>query len=397
MSNDVFAYLKTRSERGEPDLERSYVQGLETFAQRYRRYPYLFRPFEVLNARTRRAVDILFMGVRFAELILAMNVKYKVSVVVQGQHDLLWCLRHRLSFLLAWEWRAELLQAYRSATHEKVDGVVSDISATLKNLQPRALVLENDSLFLERAFVRGARAADVTSFTVQDGLFMDTAPAHVMHGHSTDYMLVWGDFFKNLYVGKGILPPERVVVLGYPYSLPQHHVHTKQENPTVCLFGQPFENYDETLRKPRYEMVAHVAKACEATGLALVYRPHPAEKREAVKYAFPTIAMTKPSESLHETIHNNDIFFSLTSTALIEAALQGKVAVQVLHERFVADDFEKLGVCKSIEDDATAVAALLRKQRANPNAFPVSQAYIDTAGHPGERFCEILGVLAPPL
>ncbi|CAN5905366.1 hypothetical protein BH24DEI2_BH24DEI2_04040 [soil metagenome] len=397
MSNDVFSYLKTRSERGEPDLERSYVQGLETFARRYRRYPYLFRPLEALNARTGRPVDILFMGVRFAELILAVNIKYKVSVVVQGQGDLLWCLRHRLSFLLAWEWRAELLQAYRSqrGMDEKVDGVVSSIAATLQGLNPRALVLENDSLFLERAFVRAARAAAVTSFTIQDGLFMNMAPAHVMHGHSTDYMLVWGDFFKHLYVDKGILPLERVEVLGYPHSLPERRSSTKKQNPTVCLLGQPFETYDETLRKPRYEMIEHVATACEAVGLVLVYRPHPAENRAAVKREFPTLAMTNPSESLQQTIHDKAIFFSLNSTALVEAALQGKVAVQVLHKRFVADDFEKLGVCKSIEDDALVMEAFLREQKADLHAFSVDPAYIDTSRPPGERFCELLEALAP--
>ena len=396
MPDDVFSYLKTRSERGEPDLERTYIQGLQTFAQRYRRYNALFRPLETLNAKTGRPVDILFMGVKFADLILFMNARYRVSVVVQGQRDLLWCLRHKLSFLLTWKWRAALLQAYASqdAAHGQVDGVVADIAATLSRLEPRALVLENDSLFLERAFVRAARAADLPSFTVQDGLFMSAAPPHVMHGHLTDYMLVWGDFFKNLYVHKGILPPERIEVLGYPYVPAEQRGTTHRDGVSVCIVGQPFENYDEALRKPRYEMVSHVMAACEAAGLSVVYRPHPAENREAVERAFPNLTMTKPLEGLQETIHNNAVFFSLTSTALVEAALQGKVAVQVRNRHFVADDFETLGVCKSIEDDVATITEFLREQKVSLGTFPVNPVYIDTSGQPGERLSEILEALA---
>ena len=395
-SNKVFSYLKTRSERGEPDLERTYIQGLQTFAQRYRRYNALFRPLETLNAKTGRPVDILFVGVKFANLILFTNARYKVSVVVQGQRDLLWCLRHKLSFLLTWKWRAALLQAYASQdAHKQVNGVVAGIATTLSRLEPCALVLENDSLFLERAFVRAAQAVNVPSFTVQDGLFMSAAPPHVMHGHLTDYMLVWGDFFKDLYVRKGILPAERVEVLGYPYVPAEQRGTTHRDGVSVCIVGQPFENYDEALRKPRYEMVSHVMAACEAAGLSVVYRPHPAENREAVERAFPNLTMTKPLESLQETIHNNAVFFSLTSTALVEAALQGKVAVQVRNRHFVADDFETLGVCKSIEDDVATMTAFLREQKADLHAFPVSPAYIDTSGQPGERLSEILKSLVP--
>lgn len=401
---EIFSYVETRAEAGEPDFKNTYTNALALFRERYRRYYPLLRPLEqtwnVANGRTR--TDILFVGIRFADIILSASKHYRVKLAVQGERDLRWCIQHKIPPVIAWKWRIELSKAhsaYESGDpyHLYLQNIIAGVETALHRLSPRAVVLENDSLFMERALVLAARNLRIPTFTIQHGLFMKAASPHILDGHSTDYMLVWGDFFRKLYVDKGILSPKQIEILGYPYLLTERHKSpTANLNAsTACIFGQPFEAYDETLREPRYSMVANIVKACETVAVAPTYRPHPAENRGEVQRRFPTLTMTDPLESLQKTIETHDIFFSLTSTALIEAALLGKIAVQVLHDRFVADNFEVLGVCKSIENDVSALKEYLRDVRRSPSIPSVSPAYIDTSTHPGERFREILESLAP--
>ena len=392
---EIFSYLKTRSERGESAIETSYAEQLGKFASRYRRYGRGFHLLESLGGLRRGPVDLLFLGIRFSSLILSMTPKYKVGVVAQGQSDLLWCLRHRVTPVPAWEWRAKLHEAYEAAhgagdAEELLETIVADIAAALASLKPRALILENDSLFMERAFILAARRLGIQSVTIQDGIFQKSAPPHVLHGHFTDIMLVWGEFFREMVADK-ILPEERVHVLGYPYP-----VHPPQSNDksnlTVCFLGQPWESLDEALRAPKAAVTHHVIEACRAAELPLVYRPHPLERRHGLPET-PGLNVTNAGEGLSEALAKYDVFFSVNSTALVEAALRGRVVAQILDARFPSDDFEALGVCYSLENSADAIKKFLCEMKEKPVPFPVNSGYIDLT-EPGARLDELLST--PP-
>ena len=395
---EIFSYLKTRSERGESAVERSYVKQLEHFATQYRRYGGAFHLLESLGTLRRNPNDLLFLGVRFSSLILSMipRYRYKVGVVAQGQSDLLWCLRHRVTPVPAWEWRARLYEAYE-ANHESGDAeglledVVADIAAALVSLKPRALILENDSLFMERAFILAARRLGIQSVTIQDGIFQKSAPPHVLHGHFTDIMLVWGEFFREMYIDKAILPAERVHVLGYPYPIKPRKGKSKR-TPTVCFLGQPWESLDEALRAPKAAVTHHVTEACRAAKLPLVYRPHPLERRHGLPET-PGLKVTDAGEGLFEALEKYDIFFSVNSTALVEAALRGRVAAQILEACFPSDDFEALGVCYSLENSVDVMKEFLCRMKEEPVPFPLNSGYIDLMDSPGERLDELLSSL----
>ncbi len=398
---EIFSYIETRAARGELTTKRSYIQGLEIFSQKYRRYRGVFRLFETLTTLRRGSADLLFIGVRFSSLILSMVPKYKVRVVVQGQNDLLWCLRHAVTPIPAWAWRERLSEAYRAAdaevmatgnTEALLEEVVLDIAATLTSLKPRALVLENDSLFLERAFVLAARSLGIPSVTIQDGIFQKSAAPHILHGHFTDHMLVWGEFFRQMYIDKNILPEARVHVLGYPY--PVKPVKAGLEGaPTVCFLGQPWERYDETLDEPKTAVIYHVTEACRALGLPLVYRLHPLERRHDALETLG-VKVTDAGEGLEEAFAKYDIFFSINSTALVEAALRGRVAAQVLEARFPSDDFEALGICYSLENDADVLKAFLKRMKEDPTPFPPNPDYISLKENPREKLIEFLSALS---
>ncbi len=393
---EIFSYLKTRGERGESAIEKSYVEQLEHFANQYRRFGRGFRLLKSLGTFRQGPIDLLFLGVRFSSLILSTIPKYKVGVVAQGQRDLLWCLRHRVTPVPAWAWRAKLHEAYEAArgagdAEELLETIVADIAAVLATLKPRALILENDSLFVERAFILAARRLGIQSVTIQDGIFQKAAPPHVLHGHFTDTMLVWGDFFKQMYMDKNILPEERVHVLGYPYPLEPQNGELK-ENLTVCFLGQPWESLDEALRGPKAAVTRNVIEACRAVDLPLVYRPHPLERRHGLPET-PGLNVTDVGEELFKALAKYNIFFSINSTALVEAALRGRVAAQILEARFPSDDFEALGVCYSLENSADAIQKFLCEMKEKPVPFPLNSGYIDLTENPGARLHELLSTL----
>ena len=398
---EIFSYIETLAASDAPTVKQSNTQALEIFSQKYRRYRGVFRLFESLTALRGGSADLLFVGVRFSNLILSMTSKHKVRVVVQGQNDLLWCLRHSVTPMPAWAWRERLFEAYKVAHLEGgttsnaerlLEGVVSDIAASLACLKPRALVLENDFLFLERAFVLAARSLGIPSVTIQDGIFQKATPSHFFHGHFTDHMLVWGEFFKQMYLDKNILPEARVHVLGYPY--PIKPVKAKLGGtPTVCFLGQPWETFDETLSEPKLAVIRNVAQACRALGLLLAYRLHPRERRHDALETLG-VKVTGAGEGLEEAFDRYDIFFAINSTALVEAALRGRVAAQVLEARFTLDNFEALGVCYSVKNDVDVLKTFLRRMKENPTPFPPDPNYITLRENPEAKLNELLSALA---
>ncbi|WPM85460.1 hypothetical protein QNH14_04855 [Apirhabdus apintestini] len=80
-------------------------------------------------------------------------------------------------------------------------------------------------------------------------------------------------------------------------------------------------------------------------GYQISYKPHPWEKGAAYLELFPIIC----NEEINEVIEEYDIFLSFTSTALIEASLAGKIAIQIHDVAFNADRFDDLGYSYCID------------------------------------------------
>jgi hypothetical protein len=254
---------------------------------------------------------------------------------------------------------------------------VEGIGTILHSASPRAVVLKNDSLFLERAVIAAARAVGIPTVTIQHGLFMRAAGLRFWDGYWTDHMLVWGDFFRDLYLEGRVTPEGRVHVLGYPFPLPADPGEGRVPPRTLCLLGQPWELNSDALRAEKHRIIGEFLDHAPRYGLEFVYRPHPAESREALQSAFPSLRLTDAGESLAEAIGRWDLFLSWTSTALIEAALHGRSAVQIGSGSIPMDDFEAVGACHSIAGDREGIGRFLeevRQGRYGPR--PVSDRYI---------------------
>ncbi len=395
--DDILAYPAGRAARGEPEFEETYVRLLQRFSGKYYRYRPLFALLEKITASLRRtgAVDIVFLGTPFLHLMLHARSKYSIASLVQDEHELRTARRHSIPLHMAWKWKADLYRAYTARDDTTrlalLERTVTDIGTVLRRASPQAVVVKNDSLFLERAVIQAARSAGIPTVTIQHGLFQRAAGSHILDGHRTDHMLVWGEWFRDIYRENAIVPEARVHVLGYPYPVTTSPTAAGAVPCTICLLGQPWELNDASLREMKHQVISTFIKGCARLEIDLVYRPHPAEHWDDLRASFPALDLTREGETLTGAIDRYDLFLSWTSTALLEAALHGRSAVQIRSDAVPADDFSEVGACYSIEGDEAGITRFLEGvKRSEYPPMPVSGRYIHLSEDPGEDFSSIM-------
>ncbi len=397
----IFAYPAQRARQGEPEFEKTYLGILERFSRKYHRYRPLIALLEGRSGTIRKVAPdgILFLGTSFLELMLETGSRTSIATLAQDEKELLTARRHAIPRHLAWKWKSELYRARMAVSAESrlqlLARTVEGIEAILRSSSPRAVVVKNDSLFLERAVIAAARLAGIPTVTIQHGLFMQAAGMHNWDGYWTDHMLVWGEFFRDLYLEWGIVPEERIHVLGYPFPVATDPGAGRIPPRTLCLLGQPWELNSEALREEKHRIIGELLEGVARDGLELVYRPHPAESRSRLRAAFPSLRLTDEEETLTGAIGRWDLFLSWTSTALIEVALHGRSAVQIGSETIPMDDFGAAGACHSIAGDRQGIRRFLEgAQQGGYPPMPVSDSYIHHDHDIAETFSSILGKIS---
>jgi len=395
--DDILTYPAERARQGEPEFETTYLGLLERFSRKYRRYRPVITLLEGYFGSLRRtgAVDIVFLGTPYLHLMLHARSNHSIASLVQDEHELRTARRHSIPLHMAWKWKADLYRAYAAdedATRQALlKRTVTDIREVLRRASPRAVVVKNDSLFLERAVIAAARSEGIPTVTIQHGLFQQANGSHVYDGYWTDHMLVWGNYFRDLYLENDILPEARIHVLGYPYPVTASPARADDVPPTLCLLGQSWELNEDSLREMKHQLISTLMDACSGHGIDLVYRPHPAEHRGDLRASFHTLQLTDEAETLTRAINRYHLFLSWTSTALVEAALHGRSAVQIRSDAIPMDDFSAVGACYSIEGDEEGITRFLEGvKRSEYPPMAVSGHYIHLSEDPGEDFSSIM-------
>lgn len=300
------------------------------------------------------------------ELIKGVRQFFNIIAVATGKRDRLDFIKNSIPYVSGSKWVSELFEAYREPNlhlqEQKLQQTISNIKTTLEYLKPCAVVLPNDSLFLERAILYGAKKCNIPSVTIQHGLFMTATKASVADVHSTDYMLVWGEFFKKMFISKNIAPASRIYVLGYPFKIQnniQHKTYPRNKL-KVCFLGQPFEKYNRDHLYVKVSVLQNLLQACKELNIPLFYRTHPGEERSSLKVIEDNVHFTPKNESLTRAFDKYDVLFSISSTALVEAALRGKVCAQIFVETLLLDKFEEIGACYTLSNSYKQIKDFLR-------------------------------------
>lgn len=381
----IFDHYLLRTAMGESLYEEEgYLRQHLKFARNWTLIGPAFRAIQAFSTMSATGAQVGFVGTVFSDLIRETAQTQRCALFGTGVVEYRFALRHGLLPQPLWCERVELHRIYmdyrtsKCLDHKRVERVIEGLQTRLKRLDLKALVLWNDVMFPERCLILAARALGIPSLVIQHGVYMsDQADARIVGGDWADYVLVWGEYFAQMFIDSGIASGERVKLLGYPRLLQEIQSGPMTPTPVICVLGQDWESYGPEFIEGKIRFVRNVLTAVSQTGLRVVYRPHPSEKRTWVSDHFPEVSITATDESLSQAFKNYDVFVSLTSTALLEAGLCGKIAVEVIDPAFVQDDFEKIGVCYSRPNSQEALREFfLGVRSADIKPFVVRPEYV---------------------
>jgi hypothetical protein len=159
-------------------------------------------------------------------------------------------------------------------------------------------------------------------------------------------MLTFDDHQRRLLLQGGI-PADKVRVIGFHSDIPVRKRLAAGAKRKVCILGQPWGAYYPEIETRYHVLLERLIAALNAAGLRFAFKPHPSER------AAPYVNRYKPVEraSLERCFDHYDVFISFTSTALIEATLAGRVAIQLFDRAFMADWFQDYRYAYSVESD----------------------------------------------
>jgi hypothetical protein len=293
--------------------------------------------------------SIFFRNIRFPHFILKTKESYPTGLIVSGIKDRLFAIRNLLPYFSVSD-LYELVEKYLDTRDEKyLQELVKKIEERLKKERPKYVILWNDCFPIERAIALASKKLKIPTIQIQVGMYNSMyAPDN---GRVADYVFVWGEFFRKLYLKYNLRTPKNTFVLGYPKKFEKLQKNTEiRQKYKVVYFGQAFMEFNKKLGWKQIETIKKLGKLCKEIELEFVYRPHPKEDREELRKQLLGIKLTKKDETMNESLVSGDIFISLFSTALIEAAMHSQVCIQLEKPNFRVGNFEELGICKTINN-----------------------------------------------
>jgi hypothetical protein len=323
---------------------------------------------------------------------LFMNLPYnsvisEIKPSLNSLHQLIFT--PNISLYPLYSFRPDILSGMLNNDEDLLQQGLDKIKNTFKHINPDLIILESDHIPVYRAMTLAAREVGIPTVEIQHGIYMsDFVPT----GREVDYVFVWGEHFKNLYLKKGIKKPDQIKILGYPFQFKKCSSNDR-ERKLVTYLGQSYENYNKDLIVNKVETIKNLQEICNKLGFDFVYRPHPSEDLNLLKSEVNDINLTISGETLQETFEKGDIFVAFNSTALVEANLYSKLSIQLKNYDVPTDDLEKLGACsKSVETFEELEKYLKQIKNGELSSFyhPVKESYIKISQDPERRFCELI-------
>ena len=336
---------------------------------------------------------VLFHSLKYPAIILETKQYHSTSLIVSGKADRLFALNHFMGYIITNDLSKFVSDYLKAMNGEYLYRLIKLLEEKLRRIKPDYIILRNDSLLTERAIVLASKKLGITTIVIQHGIYQSTSP--LTDGKVADYVLVWGQYFKDLYVKNGIRRPEEVYVLGYPYPIEKDVMsYGGKKGCVVCYLGQNIEIYDRNYLKVKISTIRRLNEICTKLHMNFIYRPHPGDDIKMLKKQLPEVGFSKKGEKMIETFRKCDVFISFSSTSLIEAAMRSKICLQLMDYSQQIDNFEELGACnksfKEIEELEEYLKTIVSIQDLSKFKPKFNNNYIDISHNPTKRFLEIL-------
>ncbi|MBE0498208.1 MAG: hypothetical protein IBX43_03090 [Campylobacterales bacterium] len=378
--HEIFSYPFEFAKKDTAFL-KNYLKSLDNIGIRSALFKYF--PYGLLYRHIRKDIDYVFYSMKYIDLARSLS-SHKSIVIgsvrdmksVEKEKNLFFFPIHYITYGVRKIYKTDPLLEKKSS--EEIINFTVDF---FKKIHPKFLVVQNDSLFVERFLVYCAKKAGIKTICIQDGIFQSLSNPIFLHGKYADLMYVWSQKQKNILLDGGI-DHSRLKVLGYPHKISTSKSHISAYDKTkICVLGQPWELYDMKLGEKKKQIFDKLV--VQFTGINIAYKPHPGEKD--INY-FPDNVDVFIG-SLLEAIEEYDYFFSLTSTALLEVSLGKKIAIQIYDADFKCDIFEETGL--SYTYDFLKNSNLRQYVDGINEPFPINGDALFVPENIGQRFLEL--------
>lgn len=254
--------------------EESFYQGLQFTIKKYNKYrlliSFLDRFFLKLYSKKNSSANlrqdkkkILFRPFKYSNIILGAKKYHQVGLIVHGR-DRLFAIKNFMGYIITSDLDQYILAYLKEKNVKYLYQLVKEIEDKLRAASPDYVVLWNDIVPIERAIALASKKLGITTLEIHHGIYNEIVPMET--GKVADYVLVWGKYFKDLYVQRYKRKPEDIYILGYPYAIDQG-IKKKNNRYVVCYLGENFEVYHEKFINIKIETVKKINEICNRLGL----------------------------------------------------------------------------------------------------------------------------------
>lgn len=390
----ILDHFNLFKEIGFKDTEKLIFDDLQSSTLKYNQYKFILYFLDRFSLKfLRNKTKILFEPFKYYNIILGVKKYHRVGLIAPGNRDRLIAFKNFMGYIITDDLDRHVLAYLKEKRIEHLYRLVKETENKLMAVKPDYIVLWNDTLSVERAIVLVSKKLGIGTLEIQHGAFDSSRP--LTTGKIVDYVLVWGKYFKDLYIKQGGRKPEDVYILGYPYLIKKNQeIQKKNSHCAVYYLGQNFEVYNKKFFNIKIETLKKINEICSRLGMKFVYRPHPGDDRELLKKNLTDIQFTDAGEGLEETFKKADILISFNSTSLVEAAMRSKISLQLMNYPIKSNNFEKLGVCnktlQTFNELENYLAEIISVSDLDKFKLNFNNDYIETRYNPIERFSEII-------
>ena len=284
--------------------------------------------------------DYAFIGLKFKDLI---HIAHKDGgvLLVGGRDCFVFALTHKMSYLSFVDSVRCLVECWKRKNDDSIHYCIEKIRIKIKKYNLKMIIVSNDSLPLERAWIAAAREESITAVCFQHGLF-SIYGKELNDGKYADIICVYDDYQSKIVMETGARK-------SYNFGFYRNYIEKKlnDTNRKVCILGQPWVEYYGCYENEYYSYLKIISDFLTSNQIDWYYKPHPGETQyeNYINLFHNDIVLLDIESSLSEY----DVFISLSSTGLLEATLCKKISIQIRYDLIFNENYEDIGYCFSID------------------------------------------------
>tara|TARA_B100001057_G_scaffold184276_1_gene184997 strand:+ start:10830 stop:12047 length:1218 start_codon:yes stop_codon:yes gene_type:complete len=272
-----------------------------------------------------------------------------------------------------------LIKGFNSNNDKMISSALRQLGILIKKTKIELIVITDSISPINRALIYIGRKLKIKTIEIQHAIYVSKMP--LITGLGPDFVFVWGEFFKNMYLKQKIRTSNSIKILGYPFEITKKKKNSFDSKLKLYYLAQGFHLQDIKNLDILLNNAIKLKEICDKNNINFKCRLHPNSPKILLDKILPKVECTPFDEKIEDAIDNGDIFVSFNSTALIQASLQGKNCIQLKNIPVVTDDFEELGICPSFNNlnDLSKYIDELDKSNILKNYKEISKSYIKTS------------------